>query len=572
MEAKILRINLTKKCWQEEKIPLSKIAGGRYLTSYLISREVPPHIRPFSEENKIVFACGPLAGQGISSASRLSVGSKSPLTGGIKEANAGGTAGDALAKLGWNAVILEGRSPEWVILVMEKQGVKFLPAERYLGLGNYKTAELLHKEWGKDYSLILIGPAGEKKLWASGVAVTDPYGRPSRMAARGGLGAVMGSKRVKGILLPYGQVSPSLREKRWSLVEAKKEFHHLILKSERIKILAKYGTAETLGLVNTLGALPTRNFRQGQFELAHLINGEALFNLIKERQGAGKHTEKCMAACLIRCSNVVPAPDGTEIVAPLEYETLGLMGANLGVSDLDSIARWNYYLNDLGLDTIEVGAALGVMAEAGLATFGEPSSFEKIILEIYKDGLLGRLAGMGASFCGLALGTERVPAIKGQAISAYDPRGVKGTGITYLTSPMGADHTAGLTVFAPVDHHAKEGQKELSFRTQIIRAAYDALGLCVFLLSATGQHPDKVVNLLNACYDLDLTPQYLEELGAEVISIEKAYNTAAGLPEVEELPEFMKEEPLDPYHLSWDIPPEELTCFWENLKVGGRNP
>ncbi|MGI9953402.1 aldehyde ferredoxin oxidoreductase C-terminal domain-containing protein [Moorellaceae bacterium AZ2] len=565
MDVRILRIDLSRKSYSEERLGVEGPAGGRYLTARIVKEEVPPRCAPLSGENKLVLACGPLAGRGISSAGRLSVGCKSPLTGGIKEANAGGTAADALARLGWRGIVLEGRSSEWVVLVIDREGVRFVPATPYLDKGNYEVSRRLREEFGPEYALITLGPAGEKKLWASGVAVSDIYGRPSRMAARGGVGAVMGSKRVKAILLaaPPGEIIQPADPAKAML--AKKAFHRIIATSERVKVLAEYGTAETMGLVQALGALPTRNFREGKFDQADKIDGHALYNLIKERGGAGRHTERCMASCLVRCSNAVPAPDGSEIVAPLEYETLGLMGSNLGVGDLDAIARWNYYCNDLGLDTIEVGAALGVMAEAGLARFGDVASLEKIILEIYRGTPVGRLAGMGAAFCGLALGVERVPVVKNQAISAYDPRGVKGTGITYATSPMGADHTAGLTVFAPVDHHASTGQKELSYRMQLSRAAYDALGLCAFLLSATGPYPEKVSDLLNAYYGIDLGADYLSRLGARVIAMEVAYNREAGLPEAEELPLFMREEKLGPYDLIWDISSEELQDFWRDL-------
>ncbi|GFN22307.1 aldehyde ferredoxin oxidoreductase C-terminal domain-containing protein [Thermanaeromonas sp. C210] len=565
MDVKILRIDLGGKTYGEERLEVEGPAGGRYLTSWIVREEVPPRCGSLSAENKLVLACGPLAGRGISSAGRLSVGCKSPLTGGIKEANAGGTAADALARLGLSAIVLEGQSPEWVILIIDGKEVSFLPAAPYLDKGNYEVARRLREEFGQEYAFITLGPAGERKLWASGVAVSDIYGRPSRIAARGGVGAVMGSKRVKAILLaaPQGETIRPADPAR--AMTAKKEFHRIIATSERAKVLAEYGTAETMGLVQALGALPTRNFREGRFEQADKIDGRALYNLIKERGGAGRHTERCMASCLIRCSNAVPGPDGREVVAPLEYETLGLMGSNLGVGDLDAIARWNYYCNDLGVDTIEVGAALGVMAEAGLARFGDVAGLEKIILEIYRGTLVGRLAGMGAAFCGLALGIERVPAVKNQAISAYDPRGVKGTGITYATSPMGADHTAGLTVFAPVDHHASTGQKELSYRMQLSRAAYDALGLCAFLLSATGPYPEKVSALLNAYYGTELGPDYLSQLGARVIALEVAFNREAGLPEAEEMPAFMREEKLGPYDLIWDIPSEELQDFWRDL-------
>ncbi|MDN5362319.1 MAG: aldehyde:ferredoxin oxidoreductase [Moorella sp. (in: firmicutes)] len=555
---KLLRIDLNRGEGQFEELE-NPLAGGRYLTSRLIKTEVPPRCNPLGAENKLILACGPLAGRGISSAGRLSVGCKSPLTGGIKEANAGGTAGDALARAGLRAVVLEGQAPEWQILVIDNEGFKFLPATSYLGVGNFELARRLYADFGRDYALVTIGQAGEQQLYAAGVAVTDVYGRPSRLAARGGVGAVMGSKHIKAILIPRkaGPVpEPASKE---AFTAARLAFNKLVAGSDRVKTLTEYGTPETMGLTNALGALPTLNFRQGTFAGAEAIGGDAVYRLIEERGGEGKHSERCMDSCVIRCSTVIPDRDGKEIVAPLEYETLCLMGSNLGVADLDAIARWNYWCNDWGLDTIEIGAALAVMAEAGRATFGDAASFTTLLEEIPRNTLTGRLLGMGAGYCGRVLGVKRVPTVKNQAISGYDPRGVKGTGITYITSPMGADHTAGLTVFAPVDHHQAAGQKELSRQMQIGRAAYDALGLCAFLMSATAAHPQKVVDMLNAIYNTRLPAGYLNELGLEVLQTELEFNRQAGMKgEDEGLPEFMRKEKLFPYNLTWDITEEEL--------------
>lgn len=555
---RLLRVDLAKKEWKLESLE-NPLAGGRYLTSLLIKNEVPPRCNPLGEENKLILAGGPLAGRGISSAGRLSIGCKSPLTGGIKEANAGGTAGDALARAGLRAVVLEGRCPEWQILLIDGQRVEFFPAQPYLGTGNFELARRLYADFGRDYTLITIGQAGEQELYAAGVTVTDVYGRPSRLAARGGVGAVMGSKRLKAILIPRkaGPAPEAVNKK--AFLAARSAFNKLVAGSDRIKTLAEYGTAETMGLTNALGALPTLNFRQGTFAGAEAIGGEALYRLIAGRGGAGKHSERCMDSCIIRCSNVVPGPDGKEIVAPLEYETLCLMGSNLGIADLDTIARWNYLCNDWGLDTIEIGAALAVMAEAGRATFSDAASFTTLLEEIPRNTLTGRLLGMGAGYCGRVLGVERVPTVKNQAISGYDPRGVKGTGITYITSPMGADHTAGLTVFAPVDHHQAAGQKELSRRMQIGRAAYDSLGLCAFLMSATAAHPEMVVDLLNGAYGCHLPDSYLDEVGLRVLQIELEFNRLAGVKgEDEGLPGFFKHEKLPPYNLTWNIDEEEL--------------
>jgi aldehyde:ferredoxin oxidoreductase len=317
-------------------------------------------------------------------------------------------------------------------------------------------------------------------------------------------------------------------------------------------------------MTQTLGALPTRNFGQGTFEDAERISGKALYDLIMERGGEGTPTEPCMAGCIIQCSNIVPDANGRRLVARLEYETLVMCGSNLGIGDLDTIARLNQECNDVGLDTIEVGATLGVAAEAGILDFGDGERALELVREIGQGTVLGRLLGQGAATVGRVLGVKHVPAVKGQALPAYDPRGVKGTGVTFATTPMGGDHTAGLTIFAPVDHHDAVGQVELSRNTQYTRAAYDALGLCAFLLGTTGSRPELVTDMLNGAYGTELEPGWVNELGREVIDLERAFNHRAGLTAAaDRLPRFFAEEPLAPHGEVFDVSDEELDGIWK---------
>lgn len=562
----ILRINLrTKQAVRQPLEPAELFLGGRALTSKLLVEEVPAGCDPLGPDNKLIFTNGALAAAGVSSAGRLSIGGKSPLTGGAKEANAGGSAADSLAKLGLRGVVLEeqAEASECLVIVLNEQGCSFEDASAYKGLGNFELVEALFAKYGKDHALITVGPAGEQGLYAAGIAVTDMFGRPSRMAARGGLGAVMGHKGVKAMVIskkgPYRY--PNMQNQQF--IAARKKFNDIVANSERVQVLKKYGTASTVMAVQKLGALPTNNFSIGQFEQAEKISGEALYDLIEERGGEGRNWEPCMAGCLIQCSNVVPDAAGKELVAPLEYESICLLGSNLGIGDLDAISKLNWLCNDLGIDTIDIGGALGVMAEAGLAKFGSFEDFAKILQEVYQGTLLGRLVGMGAAITGTVLGVRRIPVVKKQAMSAYDPRGVKGTGITYATTPMGADHTAGLTVFFPVDHHSKEGQVEISRKMQIQRAAYDAMGLCAFLTSATGQTPQVVVDMVNTLHNTNFTVDDWNNLAWETIKQEIAFNRRAGLGrETDRVPEFIKREKLAPFGLCWDVEDNELDSIF----------
>ncbi len=559
---RVLHVDLDRRAadvesWAEE------LVGGRRLTAEIVSSTVDPGCDPLGPENALVLAAGPLAGWHISCADRLSVGGKSPLTHGIKESNAGGIAAQALAGLDYRAVALRGSfSPgEPGIVVVDEAGVRFAAATEYWGLRLEETAARLRAEFGPDYAYVAVGPAGEMQLPAAAIAVSDVHGQPFRFAARGGLGAVMGSKGLKAVVL---RNSPRPRPRVEALKAAIRAFHRVINDNPRVEVMRKYGTAATVMLTQTLGGLPTRNFSQGRFEQADRISGEALYELTVARGGEGTPTEGCMATCLLQCSNVFPDAQGRRLVAPIEYETLVMCGPNLGIGDPDTIAGLNRQCNEIGLDTIEIGAVLGVAAEGGLWDFGDGARAQALVDEIGQGTVLGRLLGQGCATVARVLGVRRVPAVKGQALGAYDPRGVKGMGVTYATSPMGGDHTAGLTVFAPVDHLSANGQVELSRDTQVTRAAYDALGLCVFLLGSTGSRPDLLSDMLNAAYGMHLEPHDLAQLGRQVIALERAYNRRAGLTVATDcLPSFFHTEPLPPHGNVFDISDEDLAKVWE---------
>lgn len=358
-----------------------------------------------------------------------------------------------MAQLGIKAIIIEGEAPRGKTFVLEvREGeARLVESPEYRGLGNYDCARALFEKYGPKVSLITIGPAGEMGLSSACVSITDTEGHPSRMSGRGGLGAVMGAKGLKAIALAHtrSRVAP---DDEGLFRAALKEYHQVLLAAPTTETYATYGTAAMLNKLNTMGGLPTRNFSRGKFEKAEEINGARLREVILERGGEGNPTHGCMPGCVIRCSNIYPDAGGKTIVAPLEYETIGLLGSNCGIGDLDLIARLNYLCNDIGIDTIEAGAAIGVAMEAGLGDFGDGGRAIELLEEIGKGTVLGRVLGEGATVTGRVLGVRRVPAVKGQSMPAYDPRAVKGLGVTYATSPMGADHTAGQTIRANVDH------------------------------------------------------------------------------------------------------------------------
>ncbi|MFQ5615617.1 MAG: aldehyde ferredoxin oxidoreductase C-terminal domain-containing protein [Anaerolineales bacterium] len=564
----IWRTNTRTQSFNREPVPETWAhLGGRGLLARILLDEVTPTCAPLGPKNKLIFAPGLLVGHTLSSCDRISVGGKSPLTGGVKESNAGGRTGLHLTHLGIKALIIEDQPEEdgWWLLHLSGDGARFEHVGNLAGLGVYETAQRLLERYGDRVAIALIGPGGEMKLHSAGIQNIDKDGAPSRIAARGGLGAVMGSKKLKAIVIDSGAGEKPPIADAAAYRAAQKAYNRALMAHPQIQSYAGYGTAGMTKMSNAFGGIPTRNFSSGQFEGADRISGEYMRQLLLKRGGASETTHACMAGCTIRCSNIFGGDDGAEIVSPVEYETIGLMGANLGIGDtgsgqaLDAIARLNWHANDLGLDTIEVGATLGVAAEAGLMAWGDGDRALELVQEIRAGTPLGRVLGSGAVTVGKVFGVARVPAVKGQAISAYDPRAIKGTGVTYATSPQGADHTCGLTIRAKVDHLDPKGQAKVSRSAQVNMAGYDTLGACIFAGFGFAAAPETIRNLLNARYGWDVGVGILQTLGEETLALEIEFNRQAGLTKADDrLPEWMTREPLPPHNTVFDVPDDEL--------------
>jgi aldehyde:ferredoxin oxidoreductase len=540
--------------------------GGRGLLARIMLDEVEPTCEPLGPSNKLIFAPGLLVGYKLTSGDRISIGGKSPLTGGIKEANAGGRTGRHMVMLGIKALILEGKPVDkgWWTLYLSREGARWENCDDLVGQGVYKAAPQLVKKYGKHVAVALIGPAGEFQLASAGIQNIDKDQVPSRIAARGGLGAVMGSKGLKAIVFDNaGCASPEpLEPEAFKL--ARKKHGRAITEHPQSLTFRDYGTAAMTMMCNTLGGLPTRNFSSGSFEEVDAISGDTLRQMILERGGEGAPALACMSGCTIQCSNTVADANGAPIVSPLEYETIGLMGSNLGINSLDLISRVNWEANDQGLDSIELGAALGVAAEAGLMAWGDGERAIELLGEIRRNTPLGRILGMGATTTGNVLGVERVPAVKGQAMSAYEPRAIKGTGVTYATSAQGADHTSGLTIRAKIKHTEPEGQAAVSRNAQLNMAGYDTLGACVFSGFGYSTEPTLIAKLVQAAYGWEVPDNYLQVLGKETILMEREWNRRAGFTKDDDrLPEWMRREPLPPHNTVFDVSDEDLDSVFD---------
>lgn len=573
---KIIRVNTNEWTVQEETLPSEQAHfGGRLLTSTIVAEEVAPGCHPLGPRNKLIIANGVFAGHAaVPCAGRLSVGCKSPLTGGIKEANSGGDVGTYLARHGIRAIVFEGlpRDHNWKIVHVSDEGVRILPGDAYVGLNSYDTVAAIRKEFGQRTSVLCIGRAGEQRMTAASIAATSVEGPPSRHAGRGGTGAVMGAKGVKAVVV---QPKPGAGTKPADAVEVSRLCTDFAVEvREARKILREYGTANLVNIINELGGLATRNFSAGSFEWAEEISGEKLRELIDARGGA--HGRPCMPGCPIQCANRYVCADGT-VVDDLEFESIVLLGSNLGIGSLDDLAKLERMCDDIGLDTIETGNAIGVIMEAGILEFGDARGALRLLEEVSAGTPLGRIVGAGVAMAAKAYGVRRVPVVKGQGIAAYDPRGLKGMGVTYATSPMGADHTAGAAIpnrpgitQLELSTADKRDKDLLSYDLQVLTGALDALGVCMFTGPAVGP-VQTWAKILSAFTGQQWSFQRLLELSHGMIQLEREFNRRAGFARAHDrLPEHFITEPLPPKGLVFDVEDERLDAVTGKLTVQDR--
>lgn len=585
MAKQILRVNMTDLSFQYEKVPKKWAKwAGRGLTSTIVADEVEPTCHPLGPNNKLVIAPGWVSGTPAApSSGRTSFGGKSPLTGGIKESNSGGLSAQKIAKLGLAAIIIEG-TPEkgkWYTLFINKDGVSFESAADILGKGMYEVDETLWKKFPNEPAVIGIGPVGEKKLSNAGISNNDPENKPGRYAGRGGLGAVMGARGVKAIVVDDTE-GPGVEITDMDLFKTgRKKLTDAITSHDLTKpggALNAYGTNVLMNIVNEAGGLPTRNFSAGQFEGASLISGEMIAEMV-EKRGGGMTGHGCHPGCIIKCSNIYPDEKGDALVSCLEYETAFSLGANCGIDDLDYIAKMTYECNDLGLDSIEAGNTIAIAMEGGALEFGDKEGAMGLFEEIRQMSPMGRILGQGVEATAKAFGVHRVPTVKGQSMPAYEPRAIKGIGVTYATTPMGADHTAGYTI-APeiagvggkVDPLSDEGKAELSLTFQAATAFIDSSGYCLFIAFPILDIETGWAGMAESVAGVTgqkITGEDVIPIGKEILKIERDFNIQAGFTaEDDRLPEFMRYEELPPHNVVWTITDDTLdeVFAWVNGK------
>ena len=576
MLRRIIRVNTCNGIVTEQKATDAELRiGGRHYIAHVLANEVPPTCEALGRHNKLIISMGLFADTGVSTVGQLSVGGKSPLTGGVKESNSGGNAGRRIARLGIKAILLEDLpvKEETRVLFVSKSEVKLIDMPELRRKRVSETFRILKEKFGGKCGLICIGPAGEMKMHGAGVASVDDEQVQVRYAARGGLGAIMGSKGVKAIVIDDEGADPVEHHDAAMLRDVSKNITVALHEDPKSQNRKLYGTLDILDFANTIGILPTRNFALGSYDPAKEWIGPKFAEMVATRGGVGRSGTPCLPGCTIQCSNVYPKKDGSRLVASIQYETIALLGSNLEIPNLDDVGELNELCNEMGVDTIETGAALGIAMEAGVCPFGDAGAAKKLVKEIGEGTYLGRILGNGAAFTGQAFGIRRVPVAKGQAMPAYDPRSLKGNGVTYVTSNMGADHTSGNCFETARTNNPLGTEKQVynSRQLQVRAAILDTMGVCLFTRPAFVRYPELLTGLFHAALGWDLTFADVRKLGAQVLDLEREFNKKAGVSEnFRPMPEYMREEPLPPNNTVFDISEEEMQAIWDvpvNLEV-----
>lgn len=497
-----------------------RLLGGRGLSARIMLEQCNPKCDPLGPENLLVMAPGVISGTTAPTSGRISMGGKSPLTGGIKEANAGGNPGQDLMKLGIRAIVVKGQPKDRKKLYgleVGENGVSVVAADEYKGLWNYACCEKLLDGTPKTVSAITIGPAGEQMLSGASIACTDQdrARRPARHAARGGLGAVMGSKGLKWVRIDTGKAKTRRPADAKAFTAKVKSYSAAYLGGP--KMFAK-GTSSFVQVANMLHTFVYKNRTEGQSPNVNELDGARIVESFESR-GGGMHN--CMTGCIVQCSNIVHDKDGNYVTSALEFETITLLGASCAMESIDDVAELDRLCDELGLDTIETGGAIAILMDSGGMDWGDAEGAKALLREIAKGTERGKAIGNGAVATGKFTGHKRVPVARGQAIPAWDPRPLKATGVTYATSPMGADHTAGLIInpgMQPADF-ARASQE-----CQLVNAITDSTGFCQFLQT----NMIDAAEFYSAFYGEEVTKEQIGDLAWQCLADEWKFNEGAG--------------------------------------------
>jgi len=561
---RIIRVNMTTQTIREENFDQKDWGyfGGRGLIDAMITdKELDPTCDPLGEKNILSFATGLFAGTNMTSSGRLSISGKSPLTGGIKESNAGGTFSRWMTEQQIKMFVIEGQSKDGQLryLYVDPNGkLSFQDASFIKMKKTYDTCNMLRDKYNDNISIACIGPGGERLSTAAGVMVTEfKSGFPCRAAARGGMGVVMGSKGLKAIVIekaakPFRPAAPA--ETAEEFKEACKEVANAVINNPMTGDLQrKCGSAAGVGATGKMGALPTNNF-SGKLAQYEPLAPEAWMKALIGQGGHG--TIPCQPGCVCCCSNEFHGPDGKYLSAGIEYENLVFMGCNLGIWNPNFVATGDRFCDEMGLDIIDIGNGIAVAMDCGVIQFGDEEGALNLLHKIEDpDDEFGRVLINGCQAVGDYLHAKRIPTVKRQSLAAYDPRVLKGFGMTFERSPMGADHTSAAALTMRTDL-IPEDQVDLN---QANSAACDNFDICLFCWGSVAFKPESRAAIARAagalCGKSGVGQEMIEELGRKTLYFEHKFNKAAGFTMADDkLPDFFLTEPAEVNNAVYESP------------------
>ena len=556
-QQKLLRVDLTAGTVKEEPLNMDwamKYIGQRGLASKYLAEEIDPKVDALAPENKLIMATGPLTGTMASTGGRYSVITKSPLTGAIACSNSGGFIGAELKHAGWDMIIFEGRAAKPVYLYVENDHAELCEAGDLWGKSIWETDEILHNKYQDPHIRIAcVGRSAEAGCLYAAI-VNDLH----RAAGRSGVGTVMASKHLKAVVVRGTKGVANVRDAKGFMkatAEGKKTLAENAVTGEG---LPGMGTQVLMNVINEVGAMPTRNMREVQFEGAHKISAEAMH---EPRESDGKPnlvTNAACYGCTIACgriSTIDPQhytienkPEYMGASGGLEYEAAWALGSDTGIDDLDALTYANFVCNEDGMDPISFGATVAAameLYEMGAITnehtggvemkFGSAQALTKAAELVATGEGFGKDLGLGSKrLCEKYGHPDLSMTVKGQEFPAYDPRGIQGMGLAYATSNRGACHLRGYTVSSEImgvpvktDPLSTEGKPDLVKAFQDATAAVDSTGLCVFTTFAWTL--EDIAPQVDAACEGGWSPESMLEAGERIWNLERKFNLDAGL-------------------------------------------
>ncbi|MDF2676471.1 MAG: aldehyde ferredoxin oxidoreductase [Bacillota bacterium] len=554
---KTKRINMTKLTATEEDFKYLGF-GGTGVIAKTMTEEIDPKCDPLGPDNKLIIACTATAGTGLSSAGRISFGAKSPLTFGIKEANAGGQIGNFLARHGIMEIIIEGQSSDKMYMIfIDKNGqINFIDAENYKQWTTYNMVEKIVELYGSNLGIAVIGPAGERGYKNSSIQINQAgQNYPCRAAARGGLGAVMGSRGVKAIVVEKADIPYKPDFVNPQLVKDMRVF----INKEVAKIaphtpLHSVGTPDGVKKKADVGALPLKNFSCDLYNGVENLYSEKYQEIIKERGSTG---HPCMTGCIVSCAGIVNDKKGKLLTAGCEYETIALCGANCGMTNYDDVLRIDRLCDEAGIDTIEFGGSIAVAMEGGHLKWGDGPGAIQIAQDIIEGKGLCDTFGNGCEVTAKYFNVKRIPVTKHQSMPGYDPRGAAPTGLAFALGTQGADHTQ-----APAEGSFYGKTPEEIFdvykNIELTFALVDNT-MCMMNFIFMGKFLPELAKMYSGCFGGPDTVDQLFAIAKETLILEKEWNKKAGwTPDDNTLPDFFFEEISPKTGHSFSISKEDL--------------